>query len=61
MCFERDLSLKVAYQLLEDVNLPRAANKMNIQVKDGEIIEVKLKDIRTQVNAFYKYSQVGYS
>ena len=44
-CFERGLSLEAGYHLSGGVNVARAANLINIQVEDGEINEVKSKDI----------------
>ena len=51
---------KTGYQVSKDIHLAKATNMMNIQDKDGDINEVRLKDILAKSNACYKYDQVGH-
>ena len=56
-CFKLTVQLEAGYQLLEGVNLARAANIMSLQAED---MYKTRNDIRAISNACFKYGILGH-
>ena len=58
-CFEKALRLEASLQLTEGVNMARKTTVMNVNVDDGNELNL-IKDARARSNACYKCGEVGH-
>ena len=58
-CFEKALRLEASLQLSEGVNMARKTTVMNVDVDDGDELNL-IKDARARSNACYKCGEVGH-
>ena len=58
-CFEKALRLEASLQLSEGVNTARKTTVMNVDVDDGNELNL-IKDARARSNACYKCGEVGH-